>query len=134
METLVKNSSTITAVYEACGRGDIPFILEQLDENVLWEVMGSKPNPIAGVYKSVSQVPAFFSALGNNYQLENFQVHYVVDVDENTVIARGYHDGKGLPSGKPLKTHWAMEWKFNDEGKVVEYRNMYDTQAYANAL
>jgi ketosteroid isomerase-like protein len=27
-----------------------------------------------------------------------------------------------------------MEWKFNDDGKITEYRSIYDTQAYVNAL
>jgi len=134
METLVKNSAIVGTIYEAFGKGDVPFIISQLDKNVLWEVMGAKPNPIAGTYKGAANVPAFFAALGGNYQLENFQVQYLVDADDNTVIAKGYHGGKGSVSGKPLKTHWAMEWKFNDDGKVIEYRNMYDTQAYANAL
>jgi len=134
METMVKNSATVASVYEAFGRGDISFIISQLDDNVLWVAMGDKPNAIAGVYKGAANVPAFFSALAVNYQLENFQVHYILDADDNTVIAKGYHEGKGLASGKPLKTDWAMEWKFNDEGRVIEYRNMYDTQAYANAL
>jgi ketosteroid isomerase-like protein len=134
METLVRNSATVAAIYEAFGRGDIPFIISQLDKNVLWVVMGEKPNAIAGTYKGAAAVPDFFNALATNYNVENFQVHYVLDADNNTVIARGYHDGNAVKTGKPLRTHWAMEFKFTDEGKVSEYRNFYDTQAYANAL
>ena len=134
METLVKNSAAVAAIYEAFGKGDIPFIISQVDKNVYWEVMGTKPNAIAGIYKGAAEVPNFFAALAGNYQVENFTVQYIVEADENTVIAKGYHSGKGLKSGKPLKTYWAMEWKFNEVGKIVEYRNMYDTQAYANAL
>ena len=113
--------------------GDIPSIVAQLDKNVLWEVMGARPNAIAGTYKGARNVPGFFSALANNYQIENFQVEYIVDVNDDTVIAKGHHEGKGRASGRPLKTHWAMEWKFNDDGKVIEFRNIYDTQAYATA-
>jgi ketosteroid isomerase-like protein len=134
METLVRNSAVVSSIYEAFGRGDVPYIIAQLDKDVLWEVMGSRPNPVSGTYKGASSVPAFFSALAVNYELANFQVHYILDADDNTVIAKGFHEGKGSASGKPLKTHWAMEWKFNDDGKVNGYRNIYDTQAYANAL
>ena|SRR5690242_9496678 len=134
METLVKNAAVVSSIYKAFEMGDIPFIISQLDKNVLWEVMGVKPNPIAGTYRGSANVPSFFVALATNYQLENFQVHYVLDADDNTVIAKGYHEGKGAVSGKSLKTHWAMEWKFNEDGKVAEFRNMYDTQAYAGAL
>ena len=98
METLVKNATTVAAIYEAFGKGDVPFIISQLDKNVLWEVMGAKPNPIAGIYKGSANVPSFFLALATNYELENFQVQYIVDVDENTVIAKGHHGGKG-PGG-----------------------------------
>jgi len=134
METLVNNSATVATIYEAFGRGDIPYIISQLDKNVLWEVMGTKPNAIAGIYRGAENVPAFFSALGGNYQIEDFIVEYVLDAADNTVIAKGHHSGNGRVSGKPLKTHWAMEWKFNDDGKIVGYRNIYDTQAYASAL
>jgi ketosteroid isomerase-like protein len=134
METLIKNSTTVASIYEAFGKGDIPFIISQLDKNVLWVAMGEKPNAIAGIYKGASSVQDFFNALAGNYNIENFQVHYVQDVNENTVIARGYHEGSGIKTGKPMKTHWAMEWKFNDQGKLTEYRNFYDTQAFANAM
>ena len=134
METLVKNSATVGAIYDAFAKGDIPFIISKLDKDVLWVVMGNRPNAIAGIYKGSQAVPDFFNALSSNYSVENFQVHYIVDVDESTVIARGYHDGSGVKSGKPLKTHWAMEWKFNQQGKVSEYRNFYDTQAFANVM
>jgi len=134
MEALVKNATTVASIYKAFEKGDVPFIISQLEKNVLWEVMGAKPNPIAGTYRGSANVPSFFLALANNYQLENFQVQYILDADENTVFAKGCHEGSGLTSGKPLKTHWAMEWKFNEEGKVSEFRNMYDTQAYSNAL
>lgn len=134
METLVKNSTTVAAIYEAFGKGDIPFIVSQLDKNVLWVTMGAKPNPTAGICKGAAEVPNFFKALAGNYQLENFRVHHILDADEHTVIAKGYHEGRGLASGKPFKTLWAMEWKFNDEARVIEYHSIYDTQAYAEAL
>ncbi len=134
METLVRNSVTVATIYEAFGRGDIAFIIEHLDKDVYWEVMGTKPNAIAGTYVGASNVPAFFSALASNYDIENFEVDYVLDAGNDTVIAKGYHEGRGHTSRKSLKTHWAMEWKFNDEGKIIEYRNMYDTQAYASVM
>jgi ketosteroid isomerase-like protein len=134
METMTKNSSTIASVYEAFGNGDIPAILAQIDKNVVFMVMGEKPNAIAGIYKSPAGVADFFSNLGGNYNLENFQVHYITDVDDHTVIARGSHEGSGKRTGKRLATHWAMEWKFNNDGKVTEYRNFYDTQAYASVM
>ena len=132
METLVKNSATVASIYEAFGRGDIAFIISQLDNDVIWVAMGN--NPTSGTYNGSKEVPAFFTGLASNYQIENFQVNYILDADDSTVIAKGYQEGKGLRSGKPLRTHWAMEWKFNEDGKVVEYRNIYDTLAYSNAL
>jgi uncharacterized protein len=134
METLVKNSTTVARIYEAFGKADIPFIVKQLDKNVLWNVMGAKPNIIGGVYKGAAEVPRFFEALAANYQLENFQVYYIVDCNDDTVIARGHHGGKGMKTGKPFETHWTMEWKFNEDGKVIAYQSIYDTQAYANVM
>jgi ketosteroid isomerase-like protein len=134
METLVKNSSTVASIYEAFGKGDISFILSQLDKNVSWRPMGSKPNPISGIYNGASEVPKFFTALAENFQIDNFSVHYVLDLDDNNVLARGSHSGKALKTGKPLESDWAMEWKFNDDGKVIEYKSIYDTQAFVEAL
>ena len=134
METLVKNSVTVAQMYEAFGRGDIAFIVKHLDKNVEWNAMGTQPIPTSGRYKGAAEVPKFFHNLASYYQLENFIVYYIVDCNDDTVIARGHHTGKGLKTGKPLETHWAMEWKFNEEGKVTAYQNIFDTQAYANVL
>ena len=41
----MSNIGTVREIYEAFGRGDVPAILNKLDDNIEWETQ----NPVAGV-------------------------------------------------------------------------------------
>ncbi len=60
----MSNAGTVREIYEAFGRGDVPAILNKLDDNVEWETQ----NPIAGVpwlqsRRGKANIAAFFESL-----------------------------------------------------------------------
>ncbi len=136
METLVKVSpkEVVADIYAAFSRGDLPTILSHLSSNVNWEAMGQSSNiPYGGKFKGANQVPNFFAALAESFQMTDFKVDEIYQ-NGNVVTAYGLHKGKGIKSGIPSETIWAMRWEFNNDGQIVKYNNYFDTGAIGKSF
>ena len=67
-----ENVEVITRIYEAFGKGDIPFILEQLHDDVQWVVHQEDYVPTSGNWSSKAKVPGFFQAINDSMELSAF--------------------------------------------------------------
>ena len=71
------NIKTVQSLYEAFGRGDIGFILDQLTDDVDWaSCPDSNIAPWRGIHRGKAEVPNFFKALGEN--IADHRVHAAV--------------------------------------------------------
>ena len=112
--------------YSAFGRGDIPSILQGLDENVVWTVPGP-PEIVAasGVFRGVQGVASFFSRIGETMKFDVFDPQdYVGEGD--TVVALGRAAGTIVQTGKPFDFNWAMVFTYAN-GKLTVFREYFDT-------
>ncbi len=133
MSTLsaIDNAKTIGKIYDAFGRGDIPFIIDQLDDNCKWIVPGEGHLPYGGTYHG-KDAKTFFSRLKENMDTKSFNVYSINEYAENELVAFGNIGGTSRKSGKEVSSEWAMRWKFNDQGKVIFFQDFFDTvQQYA---
>ncbi len=62
----------IVKIYEAFGRGDIPYILEQLTEDVRWLTHNGPLVPWSGDFSGKTNVPKFFAAIAGAGQVNAF--------------------------------------------------------------
>ena len=121
----MSNIDTVKAMYEAFGRGDIPAILEKLDENVEWDTDYDSPAaPWMEPRRGRDNILGFFEAVAT-MQITKFEPH-TFGADGNKVVA--VVDIEAEPKGK----HYAIPneghlWTFNDEGKVTKFQHMTDT-------
>jgi uncharacterized protein len=58
-----QNVALIQSVYDAFKRGDLPFILARLTDDVDWALEGPSILPFTGKRKGIAQVKEFFEAL-----------------------------------------------------------------------
>jgi ketosteroid isomerase-like protein len=121
----MSNIDTVKAMYEAFGRGDIPAILDKLDENVEWDTDYDSPAaPWMEPRRGRDNIPGFFEAVAT-MQITKFEPH-TFGADGNKVVA--VVDIEADPKGKhyviPNEGHL---WTFNDEGKVTKFQHMTDT-------
>lgn len=66
---------TVQQIYAAFGRGDVPYILSQLADDVQWEYGASaSPVPWLQPLRGCDQVPKFFEALFAHVDLTRFEV------------------------------------------------------------
>lgn len=114
---------TIEAIYGAFQRGDIPFILAQLDPNVFWRQPRSVP--WGGDYKGPEQVGSFFTKLNEIVETTNFDVEDNIEAG-NQVISYGYYGSKNRETGKTSNARFVFRWQFQD-GKIHHYEAVLDS-------
>jgi len=120
--------TTVQAIYQAFGQGDLPTILDNVTDDVDW---ASEPDsttaPWHGVRHGKAELPAFFAALAETVEVLEFspQAFTSSDTDVMAVIRFAI---KSKATGKSATMdlhHW---WRFRD-GKVCFYRGTEDTAA-----
>ena len=127
----MSNVERAQAIYEAFGRGDISYVLEQVADDIRWD-QWDPPGPAHGgsvptlVPRSdKAGVAEFFATLSavefHEFQVTNLlaggdQVAAIVDIDV-TVKA----------TGRRIQDTEIHLMTFDDDGKVVELRHFLDT-------
>jgi ketosteroid isomerase-like protein len=117
---------TVQSVYEAFGRGDIDFILDQLTDDVDWaSCLDSDIAPWHGILRGKAEVPSFFKALGETLQITEFTPLSFAS-NETDVMVVTHWAATAPATGKSAAMdihHW---WRFRD-GKIYFYRGTEDT-------
>jgi len=118
------NVARVVKIYEAFGRGDIPFIVDQLTDDVAWSTHFDPIVPWSGDYDGKAAVPRFFAALAGAGDVTAFQpTEFVAQGD--TVVSMGEFGIKVKATGKTSLTRWVFIWKFR-EGRVCSYEQFHD--------
>ncbi len=128
METLVRYGQTVNKMYEAYSRGDVPYILSLLHRDVIWEVMGQPDVPHAGIYHGPDDVMMFFKKLAESTEVKEMVPEHILE-NGNIVIATGYLKGMALQTKKLLASIWSMIYEFDNDGKIIHFRDCVDTLA-----
>lgn len=127
----MNNLETVKAIYEAFGKGDIPFILSCLDENVAWEKWDSNHAQTSGVpymqeKNSIAGVTEFFVEVGK-LGITSFDVVSIMDGGNSIAVQ---FDLVSERFGKEEEMHL---WNFNENGKIIAFRHYLDTAKHIAA-
>jgi uncharacterized protein len=115
-------ADTIKDVYAAFGRGDIPAILETLDEGVDWRVPESLPH--GGTFAGRDAVGGFFQGIGENWEGLQLELEDMVS-DGRTVVATASIHGRLRSSGQETGYRSAHVWTV-DNGVPVRFAEYVD--------
>lgn len=124
----MSNVETVKQIYAAFGRGDIPAILDKLDEKVEWDTEIDVPGvPWLQPRRGRGNVPGFFESLAP-LQFTHFEPHTFFE-DGNKVFALVHIEAtvKGKPYSIRNEGHY---WTFGADGKVVSYQHVTDTATH----
>lgn len=116
----------VQSMYEAFGRGDIPFIIDQLADDVKWEDGGSDhgiPWLTPGVGKA--HVASFFGEIAN-FEFHRFDVEGVMG-DGNMVVGVVQVDVTVKTTGGHFAGLEIHLWRFGSDGKVTSFNHCVDT-------
>lgn len=115
---------SLTSIYEAFGRGDIGYIVDQLADDVRWFSHTEPVVPTSGDWSTKAKVSGFFQALGENVDVTSFTPDEFV-ADGDTVVSTGGFAGTARSTGKTFDTAWIFIWKFRGD-QVVSYEQFHD--------
>ena len=124
------NRSSVEAIYQAFGRGDIPAILAKLSPQVAWEAWRDHFAQRAGVdHLAARQGPdgvlAFFNLVGG-YQIHEFRVLDVIGTGRQIAVEVTI-ECTVPATGRRFFDEELHLWTFDDEGRVVRLRHYVDT-------
>lgn len=131
------NATTVQAIYEAFGRGDIPAILQRLAVDVRWERWpDGNGAQDAGVPWMVErngrdEVAGFFAGLAD-FEFHHFEPVAVLEGD-GRVAALIDIEATVRATGKRLHDHEIHLWEFDEQGLVVSLRHYIDTAKHVAA-
>lgn len=130
------NLQTINNIYEAFGKGDIPFIINCLADDVEWEQWADNSAQKAGVpWMQAQQGKAgameFFKTLGQ-LVIKEFSVLSVMG-NENQVAAEFVIEAEVPATGGSYRDEEIHLWTFNDAGKITRLRHYIDTAKHMAA-
>jgi len=120
-----ENIAAIQNIYAAFRKGDIPFILNAVTEDIDWQMFGLKELPHTGPHRGRDQVARFLKEVAAETDIQKFEPReYIAQGDK--VVALGYYSGTSRVSGRPLRSEWAMIFTLRN-GKVARFREYADT-------
>jgi len=134
----MSNADTVKQIYEAFGRGDVPFIIGQLAPEVAWDHWpygnGAQDAGVAYMQerKGADNVIGFFQAAGETLDISRFEVQGV-HADGDVVIAQFLIESTNRATGKSFVDEEVHIWEFGPDGKVVKFRHVIDTAKHVAA-
>ena len=118
------NIQSIVKVYEAFGKGDVPYIIDQLTDDVRWVTHLDPIVPWSGEYLGKANVPKFFGAINDSGETTAFSPGEFI-AQGDTVVSVGEFGYKVKATGKSDLGPWVFIWKFRD-GKISSYEQFHD--------
>jgi ketosteroid isomerase-like protein len=121
---------TVRGIYEAFGRGDIAFILDQVADDVQWESWEDNHGQKAGVPTLVPRsgrdgVVQFFEVVGG-MEIRDFQVLDLLASERQVAV-------EVMIETDSYRDEELHLWTFGDEGKVTRLRHYVDTAKHIAA-
>jgi hypothetical protein len=127
------NIKTITQVYEAFGRGDVPAILGTLSDDVDWAAEASSADaPWYGVRHGRDAVAEFFTAFGSAMEVEDFTPVSIAANDDDVLTVVRFR-ARSRSTGQTASMDLHHFFRFRD-GKIYYYRGTEDTAETAQVL
>ena len=121
---------TIDSLYDAFGRGDIPFIVNHIAPGAGFHQPRSAP--WGGDYSGPEGAAEFFKRLHDGAETTEFAVSESVEAG-NQVFSFGTHSAIVRKTGKPVSVRWMFRWRV-DGGQVTLYEAYYDAAPIVAAM
>ncbi|WP_372753234.1 ester cyclase [Mariniflexile sp.] len=117
-----ENIGVIDKLYSHFSNGEIPSVMELMDNNIVWNESScssySKDNPYEGPEAILNGVFGKIGEDNDYFKIENIEL---TGLGENKVLASLNYDGKIKKTGKEYKTGVVHLWTLNN-GKITAFQ------------
>ena len=128
----VQNVSLVQQLYAAFARRDIQVILATLSPDVEWSEPTNPLNPAAGTRHGHAGFLEWLQIGNQSEEVLVLEPHQFL-TDNDTVAVVGYTRCLAKSTGKTYETDFVHLVSFKD-GKIVRFREFFDTYAAAEAF
>ena len=127
------NLHIIKMFYAAFRRNDLASMMDAVDDNVEWFVLGPAGHiPTAGLWRGRDEVCRFFATLKQVEELQMFEPReFIAEADK--VVAIGESRSRARCNGQTINTPWVHVFTFS-RARIVRFRAFYDTAAAASVF
>lgn len=130
---MTDNTDLIRALYAAFRRGDVNFILANLDPSIEWVSNGDgSVIPWGGRRGGVVGAASFFQLLSENLDFEVFEPRIYLDAGD-VVTVLGRTRARLKRGGGAFESEWAHVFTIRD-GKLARFQEFYDSAAIVAAI
>ncbi len=122
----MSNRQTVAAMYDAFLRGDFPFILSHLADDVEWEY-GAVSTDIPWLQRARGRGGAmqFFTGVMQDLHITRLEVNNILEEGQTVVVLC---DIEGDLNGRHLVEEDEVHiWHFDGAGRVRKFRHRVDT-------
>lgn len=124
--------SVVEAFYESIGSEGFGKALTHMSESAVLEFFGPSEVPIAGRYSGHDEIRTFFERIGENLQVEEFEVNeFIVSASQVAVIGR--ERSTVIKTGRTFDVPWVQVFDVAG-GKIVRLRDYFETASMADAF
>jgi len=121
----------VQAAYAAFGRGDIPALLEFVNDDIEWTFDGSTGEPYMRTARGKDDLMRWFGEVASVDGIQAFEPRqFLAGTDHVTVI--GWERTQALPGGGVFESNWIHVWQLRG-GKLARFLGMFDSAAAARA-
>jgi ketosteroid isomerase-like protein len=130
-----RNETNIEAtqrLFAAFGKGDIPAILDLLDDDVVIEFYGPSVIPYAGSYRGLHEARSFFETVLASVDIHEFvPQEFLADADK--VVVTGHLRLSARSTGRAIESDFVHVITMRD-GKWLRFRDFMNTARAAAAF
>ena len=131
-EPTTDNGRLIASLYEAFGRGDVPYVLQHIAPDVEWIETEHTGLPVHGTHRSPDAVVnEVFAQIPEHFESFLLEPDFFIEVDDEVVVTGRLR--ARTRSGRDLDAPYAHVFTVRD-GKIARTDNHHDTALWRAAL
>lgn len=120
-----ENVEQVMEVFARFGRGDVPAIVEMLDDNVVIDFYGPAVVPYAGHWEGKDKARRFFETVLSNVEIHQFDpLEFIAERDK--VVVFGHLRLTAKPTGGSIESDFVHVITVKD-GKWLHFRDFMNS-------
>ena len=126
-----ENIAVVQQAYTNFKSGNINALIDQMTDDVVWQLPEIKNVPLAGKRTGRDGVADFFATLARDQDVLEFEPRKFV-AQNDTVVSLGYYEWHVKETGRDFESDFVHIFTIRD-GKMQKFELFFDTNAAAEA-